>query len=311
MSRIIRAALTETINQYGDMPTHVDDLGELADRLDQVREANVQHHVELIRAATRAGAKIVGMGELFPAPYFALHRDPMWFALAEDAETGPTIKTLCEVAFAERVILVAPIYELDASTGRRFDTAVVIDETGDVLGKYRKTHIPTGKNEQASFDEKYYYDASNGNLGRGPGVVAQSRSRFFPVFQTRLCRIGVSICYDRHFPEVAKALAAGGAELVFSPAVTFGAKSERMWELEFAVDAARHKLFFAGSNRRGQEPPWNQPYFGGSHFVGPNGKVPALAGPEHLVICDLDLDELGADDPSGWNFRRDARPEIY
>ena len=102
------------------------------------------------------------------------------------------------------------------------------------------------------------------------------------------------------------------AERPDAPAITFGAKSRRMWELEFEVDAARHRLFIGGSNRRGAELPWNQDFFGASHFAGPSGRVaPLPACPEGLVIADLDLAELRGPDPSGWDLQRDRRPAIY
>jgi predicted amidohydrolase len=107
------------------------------------------------------------------------------------------------------------------------------------------------------------------------------------------------------------ALAHHGAELVFSPAVTFGAKSRRMWDLEFPVDAARHNLYIGGSNRSGVEPPWTQPYFGASYFTGPNGEVPRLPSRPELVVAELDLAVLRQPDPSGWNLPRDRRPDIY
>ncbi len=119
------------------------------------------------------------------------------------------------------------------------------------------------------------------------------------------------IDYDRHFPGVMQTLATNGAELVFSPAVTFGAHSRAMWELEFPVDAARHRIFIAGSNRHGSEPPWNQPYFGASYFSGPAGRIEALPSPDHLVLADLDLNTLKGPCSSGWNLARDLRPEIY
>jgi N-carbamoylputrescine amidase len=125
-------------------------------------------------------------------------------------------------------------------------------------------------------------------------------------------RLGVAICYDRHFEGVMSALAQNGAELVLSPAVTFGEKSRRMWDLEFPVDAARHNLYIGGSNRRGVEPPWTQDYFGASYFAGPKGVVPNVTSPTpELVIADLDLDLLGGPDSSGWNLARDLRPAIY
>lgn len=310
MTRTLRVAMSETRNAYPGMPATVGELKVLADRLDAIREANVAHHVELARSAAGAGARILGMGELFTGPYFALGRDPMWLGLAEDALTGPTVTTLRAAARETGLILVAPIFEHDPRSGRRFNTAVVIDENGEILGRYRKTHIPVGENEQGAFCETFYYDRSDGELGTWPRNI--SRNRFFPVFETRLVRLGVAICYDRHFEGVMSALAENGAELVLSPAVTFGEKSRRMWDLEFPVDAARHNLYIGGSNRRGVEPPWTQDYFGASYFAGPGGVLPQVASPtDELVIADLDLDLLRGADPSGWNLPRDRRPAIY
>lgn len=295
---IIRAAMTETCNVYPGMPASVADLATISTRLEDIRQANVDHHVQLIEAAAAAGAVIIGLGELFTAPYFALHRDAFWRDMAEHAIDGKTIAMLCGTAATNEIAIIAPIYELDES-GERFNTAVVIDADGAVLGKYRKLHIPRGRNEQAAFDERFYYDA--------PATGADDLQ---PVFATAVGRIGVSICYDRHFDGVVSGLAAAGAQLVFSPAVTFGATSRRMWDLEFAVDAARHRLFLAGSNRRGAEPPWNQEFFGGSQFVGPGGRCENLSEDPRLILADLDLDSLDAPDDSGWDLRRDARDDL-
>ncbi len=308
MTASVRAALTQTVNAYRDMPATVDRLPALAGRLADIRRANVDHHVALLREAAARRVQIICFGELFTGPYFALGRDPMWLGLAEDAATGETVTALREAAREAGIIVIAPIYE-QAAGGRRFNTAVVIDERGELLGKYRKTHIPYGSNEQASFCEDFYYQRGDGDNGRGPAVV--SDNPHFPVFATSVGRVGVAICYDRHFEGVMWSLARGGAQLVFSPAVTFGAKSQRMWPLEFAVDAARHNLFIGGSNRKGSEPPWNQPYFGDSHFVGPSGRLPDASDHLELIISDIDLDELSAADPSGWNLARDIRNDIY
>ncbi|MDP1920527.1 MAG: nitrilase-related carbon-nitrogen hydrolase [Myxococcales bacterium] len=307
-SRLVRAALTETINAYRDMPQRPEDLPALASRLDDVRRANVEHHVGLVAKAKAQGVQVICFGELFPGPYFALRHDPMWTALAEDAATGKTVTTLREVAKANAMIIIAPIYEL-APSGRRYNTAVVIDATGEVLGTYRKTHIPHGANEQGSFLEGHYYDRSDG--GNTLGAHNVSKNPFFPVWQTSLGRLGVAICYDRHFEGVMWSLANAGAELIFCPAVTFGAKSQRMWHLEFQVDAARHNVFIGGSNRKGTEAPWGQPYFGESHFTGPNGLATNVSTHPELIIADLDLGELARPDPSGWNLPRDLRPDIY
>jgi beta-ureidopropionase len=305
---MVRVAMTETANAYGPMPPRVEDLHQIAGKLDQVRAANVEHHVTLMRAAKQQGAQVIGFGELFTGPYFALGRDPLWHGLAEDAERGPTVSTLRATARELAMIVVAPLYERTAD-GRRFNTAVVIDERGEVLGRYRKTHLPCGQNEQGSFDEPFYYEPSDGDNGHGPACV--SHNDYFPVFATKAGRIGVAICYDRHFEGVMASLAQEGAQIVLAPAVTFGAKSRRMWHLEFPVDAARHNLFIGGSNRRGVEPPYSQEYFGESYFVGPNGVLPSVSTHPDLVIADVDLDGLSRADPSGWNLSRDARHGIY
>lgn len=307
--RTLRAALTETCNVYQGMPESRESLAEIADRVDDIRATNLEHHAELIALAAGAGARLVGLGELFPFPYFALEKNPIWIEAAEDAFSGPTVTRMRAAAREHAVVVVAPIYELDGASGRRFNTAVIIDAAGEVVGRYRKAHIPTGVNEEGEFHETFYYQASDGELGDWPRNV--SSHRYFPVFDIGLCKLGVAICYDRHFPNVMKALAENGAELVLSPAVTFGTKSRRMWELEFQVDAAREKLFIGASNRRGSEPPWNQRYFGASHFVGPNGRPPHVHIHPNLVVADLDFGELYSPDPSGWDLHRDRRPDIY
>jgi N-carbamoylputrescine amidase len=303
----VRAALTQTCNVWGPMPDSVDGIAGLEPRLEAIRSANVEHHVDLIERAHARGARIVGLGELFPAPYFALRRDALWREMAESAADGPTVTALRGVAERLGVVLVAPIYERAGT--KRFNTAVVIDADGCVRGGYRKAHVPQGANEQGAFDELFYYGRADGRPV--PGVPFQADNPFFPVFTTAVGRVGVATCYDRHFGGVIAALARNGAQLVFSPAVTFGEKSRRMWELEFPVDAARHNVFIGGSNRLGSEPPWNQPYFGGSYFVGPNGRLEDLSTDDRLVVSDVDLADLERPDPSGWNLVRDARPEIY
>ena len=306
-SRIVRAALTETINAYPHMPESVADLGQLATKLEDIRKANVDHHIDLMRAAKAQGVQVICFGELFPAPYFAVGTDPMWLPLAEDAQTGPTVTQLKAAAQELQMVVVAPIFEQDSNGKDRFNTAVVIDESGRYLGKFRKAHIPYGTNEQGSFHENFYYGRSDGNNTPAPANI--SRDPFYPVFQTSLGKIGVAICYDRHFHYVMWNLAAQGAELVFCPAITFGNKSERMWEMEFPTDAARHNIFIGGSNRRGSEKPWNQPFFGKSYFAGPNGNLPCLSQHENLIIADIDLAVLAQPDPSGWNLPRDTRAD--
>jgi len=289
------------------MPAHVEDLPQLQPKLAAMRQANLRHHSECIAQAARSGASCIGLGELFSAPYFALGEHAMWRDLAEDARTGPSICAMQEAARANRILVVAPIYEADADL--RFNTAVVIENDGTILGKYRKTHIPAGRNDQGSFHETFYYQASDGRLGASDANI--SSNPFFPVFETSIGKLGIAICYDRHFPGVMQTLASQGAQLVLSPAITFGSTSQHMWELEFEVDALRHNIFIAGSNRKGQEAPWNQPYFGASYVAGPKGRVATQKLGNDLLLAEVLLEDLQAPTSSGWDLSRDVRPSIY
>ncbi len=306
---ILRAALTQTINAYQAMPDLIEDLPKLEPQLDQIRQANIEHHLELIDQAAQAGVKLLCLGELFAGPYFALSQLPMWKNLSENAREGPVACAMTDAALRHKMVIVAPIYELCKMTGNRYNAAIVIDADGSILGTYRKNHIPQGTNEQASFDEAFYYQAGDPPENTGSKILGNNPH--FPVFDTQAGRLGVAICYDRHFPGVMASLAKAGAELVVCPAVTFGENSRAMWEMEFCVDAARHNIFIAGSNRLGAEKPWNQPYFGVSYFTGPSLRCKPVTHHPNLVIADLDLSTLNKPDPSGWDLARDARPDIY
>lgn len=306
----IRVALIQTCNAYKAMPAAVAELDALDGQLDALRQANLDHHEDLIRKAHAQGAQVFGLGELFAGPYFALYESPMWRALAEDATTGPSVLAMRSLAAELGVVIIAPIYEVEDGIGHRYNTAVVIDADGQVAGHYRKTHIPNGTNERASFWEAFYYDASRG-LPTQCASGKHGDNPYFPVFDTHFGRLGVAICYDRHFDGAMQSLARAGAQLIVCPAVTFGAKSERMWEQEFEVDACRYNVFIAGLNRLGSEPPWNVPYFGRSYVTGPDGRCTNLSTHPNLVIADCALDTLATIDPSGWALQRDVRNAIY
>ena len=248
------------------------------------------------------------MGELFAGPYFALDHRPMWRELAERLQDGPSVTRMKRLAREHSIVIVAPIYELAGN--KRFNTAAIIDADGSLLGSYRKTHIPNGENEVASFHEGFYYQRGDGRGWRDPARVC-STNRHYPVFATAVGRVGVSICYDRHFPGVIHSLGQGTAQIVMAPAVSFGEKSHRMWDLEFATDAARYNLFIAGSNRLGAEPPWNVSFYGHSHIVGPNGRLDNVSEHDELVMADLDLEGLEVGDGSGWDLLGDRRDDIY
>ena len=181
MTSTLRVAMTQTRNAYRQMPQTVDALEELAAKLDEIRDANLEHNERLIKSAHRQGAKIICLGELFAAPYFALEAHDFWLKMAEDAKNGPCAKALSKLAQDLEVVIVAPLYEYDADKDRRYNAAIVIDADGKILGRYRKTHIPQGTNDIGSFFERHYYTSAD-------------EAPYFPVFDTRYAKLGVSIC---------------------------------------------------------------------------------------------------------------------
>ncbi len=193
-----------------------------------------------------------------------------------------------------KMVLVVPIYEVEMA-GLFYNTAVVFDADGSYLGKYRKHHIP---HCHPGFWEKFYF--TPGNAG-------------YPVFQTRFGKVGVYICYDRHFPEGARVLGLNGAEIVFNPSATVAGLSEYLWELEQPAHAAANQYFVAAINRVGTEKPWNiGEFYGKSYFCNPRGKIVAQASrdKDELVVADLDFDEI-KEVRATWQFYRDRRPESY
>jgi N-carbamoylputrescine amidase len=192
------------------------------------------------------------------------------------------------------MVIVVPIYE-EEMTGVYYNTAAVIDADGSYLGKYRKHHIPQ---VDPGFWEKFYFKP--GNLG-------------YPVFQTRYGKIGVYICYDRHFPEGARILGLNGAEIVFNPSATVAGLSEYLWELEQPAHAVANGYFVGAINRVGTEAPWNiGEFYGKSYFCTPRGQIIAQGSRDksELIVADLDLDMI-QEVRSVWQFFRDRRPETY
>lgn len=252
---------------------------------------NVRRGLEAVDRAAAAGAQLVCFAELSFEWFYPQRPAESTFRSHSETLEGPIVTAFQKKAAEHGVVIVLNFFERDGL--ETYDCSPVIDANGVVLGMTRMVHIT----DYACFHEQGYYT---------PGDTGA------PVYQTRVGKIGVAICYDRHFEGVVAALAAAGAELVFSPAVTFGAKSRRMWDQEFLVDACRHRLFIGGSNRRGSEKPWNQEYFGASYFAGPDGEKVSNRSPRpDLVIADLDLGSLKKPDPSGWDLKRDVRPKIY
>jgi len=253
----------------------------------------VDKHIKMIADAAGQGAQVVGLQEIFHGPYFCAEQDPKWYDTAEP-EDGPTVSRMREVAREHGIVLIVPWYE-EEQPGVYYNTACVIERDGTIVGKYRKTHIP---HVGPCFWEKFYFKP--GNLG-------------YPVFDTSVGRIGLIICYDRHFPEVARELGIKGAELVFNPSATVESLSRYLWELEQPAHAVANGFWMAASNRVGVEAPLNPAkFYGSSYFCSPRGKLIAQASDseDEVLVADLDLDEI-REVRNTWQFFRDRRPETY
>ena len=257
------------------------------------KDEAVDKHVGLIAKAAADGAQITCLQEIFHGPYFCAEQDPKWYATAEP-EDGPIVTRMRELARQHQMALVVPWFE-EAQTGVYYNSAAVIEKDGSLLGKYRKTHIPQ---VAPCFYEKYYFKP--GNLG-------------YPVFQTSVGRIGLIICYDRHFPEVARQVGLKGAELVFNPSATVESLSKYLWELEQPAHAVANGYWIAAINRVGVEAPVNpNKFYGSSYFCDPRGQIVAKASDseDEVLVADLDLDKI-REVRNTWQFLRDRRPETY
>ncbi len=259
----------------------------------------IDKHVKLIREAKAKGAQIVCLQEIFYGPYFCTEQTVKWYESVEQIPEGPTTRLMQELAKELDIVLVVPMYEED-QPGVYYNTAAVIDADGEYLGKYRKHHIPQVQAGPPGngFWEKYYFRP--GNLG-------------FPVFETKYANIGVYICYDRHFPEGARALGLNGAEIVFNPSATVAGLSEYLWKLEQPAHAAANGYYVGAINRVGKEAPWNfGEFYGQSYLVDPRGQMVVVGSrdKDEVVIGVMDRD-LIREVRNTWQFYRDRRPEAY
>jgi N-carbamoylputrescine amidase len=261
--------------------------------LARIKTKMIDKHVALIEKAAKQGVQMLSLQEIFYGPYFCAEQDAKWYDTAEPID-GPTTKLMQTLAKKHQMVIVSPIYETP-STGTYYNTAAVIDADGSLLGIYRKNHIP---HCAPGFWEKFYFKP--GNLG-------------YPVFQTRYAKVGVYICYDRHFPDGARILGLNGAEIVFNPSATVKGLSEYLWKLEQPAHAVANQYFVGASNRVGTEGPWKiGEFYGQSYFCDPRGKMLAV-GPhdkDAIVTAELDFDQI-LEVRKVWQFFRDRRPETY
>ncbi|MCG3209386.1 MAG: N-carbamoyl-D-amino acid hydrolase [Anaerolineae bacterium] len=275
MARIVRGALLQA-SWTGD------------------KESMVEKHIGYARQAAEQGAQVMCFQELFYGPYFCQVQDRKFYSYTEQIPNGPTTEKMQKLAQETKMVLIVPMYE-EENTGVYYNTAAVINADGTYLGKYRKTHIP----QIDGFWEKFYFRP--GNLG-------------YPVFDTAVGKVGVYICYDRHFPEGARMLGLNGAEIVFIPSATSRGLSQHLWRIEQTSHAIANGYFVGTINRVGIEKEIGpNDFYGQSYFCTPRGEFVGEVGhayDEELLIRDLDLD-LVKDVRNTWQFYRDRRPEMY
>ncbi len=283
MSRIVKAGLIQTALAC-----------DVSESLETIRNAQIERTLKYIDQAGQEGVQLLCMQEIFTGPYFCAEQNTRWYDSVEKIPDGPTTKLMQEYAKKYKMVIVVPLYE-EESTGVYYNTAAVIDADGKYLGKYRKNHIP---HVAPGFWEKYYFKP--GNMG-------------YPVFDTQYAKVGVYICYDRHFPEGARALGLAGAEIVYNPSATVAGLSQHLWKIEQPAHAVANGYFVGAINRVGLEAPWTiGEFYGTSYFCDPRGQIIAESprDQDHVLVADLDLD-LIEEVRSVWQFYRDRRPEAY
>lgn len=281
--RNVRVGLIQAKWEY-DVSTD-DAIGEGIERM-------IQKHEMYAAKAKEKNVQILCFQELFFGPYFCAEQDRKWYKYTQPVP-GPLVDRMQKVAKKNNLVLIVPMYEEDG-TGIYYNTAAVIESDGTYLGKFRKMHIP---HLDPGFWEKFYFRP--GNLG-------------YPVFETSVGKIGVYICYDRHFPEGARALGLNGAEIVFNPSATVAGLSEHLWTIEQPAHAVANGYFMAAINRVGEEPWKTGHFYGSSYVVDPRGQmlVKGSRDQEELVVTDVNLDMI-REVRNVWQFYRDRRPDSY
>ena len=251
------------------------------------KDRNIEKAAKLAQIAIEKGAQIICFQELFTNPWFPREMNKRHFSLAEKMD-GPSVTRMQELAKEFEVVLICPIFE----TGEDgfFNSAVIIDAGGEILGRYRKIHVP----QIPLWEEKYYF--LPGNLG-------------FPVFKTRFAVIGVQICWDNFFPEGSRILTLKGAQIIFSPTAAAFA-SQKKWEMVISSNAISNGVYIFRVNRVGSEE--KQDFYGRSFCVSPEGEL--LDKPtgmkEGIALIDIHLKDIEKVRKE-WPFFKDRRPDVY
>jgi N-carbamoylputrescine amidase len=252
------------------------------------KKRNIEKARSLAHIAAEGGAKIICFQELFTTHWFPADINPENFQLAEEIP-GPTTELMQEMAQKTGTVFVLSLFE-KALEGSYFNTAAVIDANGEIVGKYRKVHVP----QIPWWEEKAYFHP--GDLG-------------FPVFDTRYGILGVQICWDNFFPEGCRILALKGAQVIFSPTAA-ALDSHRKWERVICANAATSGVYIFRVNRVGKEAKQN--FYGKSFCATPEGELVDQPSGAHegVVMAQIDLLEIERTRRI-WTFLRDRRPEVY
>lgn len=257
--------------------------------------ANIKIVEKLIRDAAKDGAQAILAPELFQGPYFCKTEDTVHFQTAYPWKEHPTVRSLAPLAKELGVVLPISIFEREAQ--EYYNSLVMVDADGELLGLYRKSHIPDGP----GYEEKFYFR---------PGDTG------FKVWSTKFGRLGVGICWDQWFPEAARAMMLMGAEVLFYP-TAIGSEPENptldtrdRWRRAMTGHAVSNVVPVAAANRIGDED--GQIFYGSSFIVDDGGDLLADMSrtEEGFAAATIDLDHLD-ERRASWGFFRDRRPELY
>lgn len=257
--------------------------------------ANIQKVAAMVREAADQGADIVLPPELFCGPYFCKTQEEHHFASAYPWAEHPAVVDLAPLARELNVVLPVSIFE--RAGPEYFNTVVMIDADGSLMGFYRKSHIPDGP----GYQEKYYFR---------PGDTG------FRVWATQKGRVGVGICWDQWFPEAARAMALQGAEILLYPTAIgaepqdAGLDTAARWRRAMQGHAVSNVIPVAAANRVGDED--GQVFYGTSFICDHTGEIASDLGREDQAIAcaEFDLDEIERD-RAAWGFFRDRRTDLY
>lgn len=260
-----------------------------------VLERNLEKCESLVRDAAEDGAQIILQPELFCSPYFCQTQDEANFSLAHPLVDHPAIVRFQSVARELSVVLPISIFEKDGP--HYFNSVAIIDATGEVLGRYRKSHIPDGP----GYQEKFYFRP--GNSG-------------FKVWRTKFGKIGVGICWDQWFPEAARAMVLSGAELLLYPSAIGsepqdpGLDTVMRWQRAMIGHAVSNVIPIVASNRVGDED--GQLFYGSTFIADQAGEIVSKLDRESegVATATFDLEAIERD-RAAWGFFRDRRPDLY